>query len=88
MRQALADRILKIALKGGEKAALHAMQLIQDRVAGPVTQRVEAEVVSEVRRILIVGGAEEIPQLPEEILELERQRSEAEARGQRHRKER
>ncbi len=81
MRQALADKLLKIALKGGERAFLQAIDMIQSRVGGPVTQRIEAEVVSE-RRILIVGGVDEVPPLPEQILELERLRGEAEEEAQ------
>ncbi len=81
MRQALADKLLKIALKGGERASLQAIDMIQSRVGGPVTQRIEAEVVSEQRRILIVGGVDEVPPLPDEILQLERLRGEAEERA-------
>ena len=44
MRQALADRLLKTALKGSERASLQALNLIQDRVGGPVVRRLEAEV--------------------------------------------
>ena len=44
MRQALADRLLKTALKGSERASLQAINLIQDRIGGPVVRRVEAEV--------------------------------------------
>lgn len=75
MRQALADRILRIALQGSERAALQAAQLIQDRVGGPVTQRVEAEVDVAERRLIILidprAEAEE-PPMPESVLEIER----------------
>lgn len=80
MRQALADRILKIALKGGEKAALQAVQLIQDRVAGPLTQRLEAEIVP--RQIIVVGTKQVAPELPPEVLAIEQARYEAEERVQ------
>lgn len=46
IRKALADRLLKIALKGGERAALAAIGQIQDRVGGPVVKRIDAEVAS------------------------------------------
>ncbi len=80
MRQALADRILKIAPKGGEKAALHAVQLIQDRVAGPVTQRLEAEIVP--REIIVMGSMPVPPKLPDEVLAIEQARYGAEERAQ------
>ena len=44
LRQALAGRLLRIALKGGEKASLQAIGLIQDRVGGQMVRRVTAEV--------------------------------------------
>lgn len=44
LRQALADRLLRTALKGGEKASLQAIGLIQDRVGGQMVRRVTAEV--------------------------------------------
>ena len=62
--------------------------MIQDRVGGPVTQRLEAEAVSESRRIVIVGTPGPPPELPAEILELERLRGEAEERAQINRSER
>ena len=43
IRRALADRLLKVALKGSEKASLAAIAMVQDRVGGPVIQRVSAE---------------------------------------------
>ena len=43
IRQALADRLLTMALKGGERTALRAIDLIQDRVGGPVVRRISAE---------------------------------------------
>lgn len=46
MRQALADKLLKTALKGSERASLRAIDLIQDRVGGPVVRRVEADIES------------------------------------------
>lgn len=79
---ALAGRRMRIALKGRDGDALKALEMIQTRIGGPVTQRIEAEVVSEARRILIVGGVEEVPPLPDEILQIERQREEAEGRSQ------
>jgi hypothetical protein len=80
MRQAIADRILKIALKGSEKAALQAAQLIQDRVAGPVTQRIEAEVVP--RQIIVMGCVPNPPKLPDAVLAIEQARLDAEERAQ------
>ena len=44
VRQALADKLLRTALKGGEKASLQALSLIQDRVGGPVVRRFTTEV--------------------------------------------
>ncbi len=44
IRQALADKLLRTALKGGERASLQAINLIQDRIGGPVVRRVDAEV--------------------------------------------
>ena len=85
MRQAIADRILKIALKGGERAALQAAQLIQDRVAGPVTQRIEAEFVP--REIVVMGCMPDPPKLPDEVLAIEQARLEAEERAQLHRQQ-
>lgn len=43
LRQALADKLLKTALKGSERASLRAINLIQDRVGGPIVRRVSAE---------------------------------------------
>ena len=43
VRQALADRLLRTALKGGERASLQALSLIQDRVGGPVVKKISAE---------------------------------------------
>ena len=60
MRQALADRLLKTALKGSERASLQAINLIQDRVGGPVVRRVEAEV--EGRGGVLVAPASMSPQ--------------------------
>jgi hypothetical protein len=44
LRQALADVLLKTALKGSERARLRALDMIEDRVGGPVLHRVGAEV--------------------------------------------
>ncbi len=85
MSEALAGRLMKIALKGRDSDALRALELIQTRIGGPVKQVVEAEVKSECRRILICGGIEEVPSLPEEVLAIERAREEAENRAQIHR---
>jgi hypothetical protein len=82
MRQALADRAIKIALKGRDADALKALEMIQSRIGGPVTQRVEAELVSESRRIVIMGNTGPPPALPEQVLEIERLRYEAEERAQ------
>ena len=43
IRQALADRLLKVALRGSEKAALTALAMVQDRTGGPVVKRLAAE---------------------------------------------
>ena len=40
----MADKLLRTALKGGEKASLQALDMIQNRVAGLLTRRVAAEV--------------------------------------------
>ncbi len=82
MSDALAARLMKIALKGRDGDALKALEMIQTRVGGPVTQRVEAEVVSEARSILIVGYTGPPPALPAEVRELERLRGEAEEQAQ------
>lgn len=44
LRQALADVLLKTALKGSERARLRALDMIEDRVGGPVLRRVETDV--------------------------------------------
>ena len=86
MRQAIADRLLKVALTGGEKAALTAIQMVQDRVGGPVTKHIEAEFRTEQRRILIVGTPDKPPAMPEGVQEIERLRAAAEDRAQTNRK--
>ena len=44
VRQALADKLLRTALTGGERASLRAINLIQDRVAGPLSQSLIADI--------------------------------------------
>ena len=44
IRQAIASRLLRVALKGGDQAALKAIAMIEDRVGGPVIKRVSAEI--------------------------------------------
>ena len=55
IRQALADKLLRTALKGGERASLQAINLIQDRIGGPVVRRVDAEVTGG-GGVLVVPG--------------------------------
>ncbi len=76
LRQAIADRLVRIVLKGGDQAAIRAAELIQDRVAGPLTQRIEAAMGP--RQIIIMGQMPEPPQMPERVLALEQAFSEAE----------
>ena len=44
LREALAARVLHIALKGGERTALRALDMVQSRIGGPVVARISAEV--------------------------------------------
>jgi hypothetical protein len=80
LRRALADGLIKIALKGSEQARLKALDMIQSRVGGPLKQQVEATVDhhSQPRRIYIVQTDGTIPEMPEEVLELEEARRRAE----------
>ena len=82
IRQAMADRLVKMALKGSERAALQAINLIQDRIGGPVTKHIEADVRTEQRRIVIVGRPAEVPAMPDGVQEIERLRAEAEEQAQ------
>ena len=84
--QALADQLLKVALKGGEKASLSAIGMIQDRVGGPVKQQIQAEFTSEARKIFVVGSPSEVPSLPKGVLAIERLRHEAEKQAEIHRR--
>ncbi len=85
MGEALAGRLVKIALKGRDGDALRALELMQNRLTGPPKQQIEAEVRSEVRQIVVCGSTYPPPALPESVLEIERLRLEAEDRAQIHR---
>jgi hypothetical protein len=90
LRQAIADRLVKVALKGGEQAALKAIAMIQDRVGGPLTHKVEADVTDwreRPRRILLVQTTAEPPAMPAEVRELEEARGAAENSIQEARRE-
>lgn len=71
---------VKIVLKGGDQAAIRAAELIQDRIAGPPKQHVQAEVVA--RQIIVWGSMPVPPKLPDEVLAIEQARYEAEERAQ------
>jgi hypothetical protein len=79
--EALAARLMKIALKGRDADALKALELMQNRIAGPPKQQIEAEVHSHVRKIIVVGTNPTPPSLPAEVLEIERRREQAENRS-------
>ena len=56
LRQALADVLLKTALKGSETARLKALGMIADRVDGPVTRKIEADVAVNSGVLVVPGG--------------------------------
>ena len=64
LRQALADVLLKTALKGSETARLKALSMIADRVEGPVTRKIEADVAVNSGVLVVPGQAS-----PQEWLE-------------------
>lgn len=59
VRQALADRLLKTALKGTERASLQAIDLIQDRVGGPVMRGIAAQLDLGLTGVLVVPGTDD-----------------------------
>jgi hypothetical protein len=74
LRKAIANRLLKIALKGSDQAALKAISVIEDRIGGTVTTRIHAEVGGD-HGVLVVPG----PMSPNEWI-AEAMKANAEAR--------
>jgi hypothetical protein len=86
--EAFAARIAKIALRGRDADAWKALDMIQNRTGGPVTQQIEATVdhSQQPRRIYIVQTDGTIPEFPEEVRELEAARRAVEDQAQTNRR--